>query len=133
MSTLNYTSRKGMKCSDRMHSSHAEKVDDKKEIKEPVKIQVSENVSLKQMPVLSTENQPIKISRVLPIEVEFGKEIKCDEVDMIIEFENGDIAISHPTKVEYDTSVLGEREAKLYFKDLMVKQKVKVIRPAVVE
>ena len=94
-----------------------------------VKKEVVEAV-VEQVQPANTEAKPVKIARLAneKIEVKWNEEIKCDDVNIIIEWSNDLMTIEHPTKIVADTSILGETSINIHYYGLAFRAKAVVIR-----
>lgn len=94
-----------------------------------VKEEVVEAV-VEQVQPANTEAKPVRIARLANerIEVKWNEEIKCDDVNIIVEWSNDLMTIEHPTKIVADTSVLGETPINIHYYGLAFRAKAVVIR-----
>ena len=79
----------------------------------------------------SSRVYPTKINQLLTeIEtIEFNKQIKPNEIDLIVEFSNNNLSIVKATSVECDTSVLGKTVLTIHYHNLQVSNFVTVVKP----
>lgn len=127
MGRLEFTPRKGINCPNRMIKK-GEKVETKVVVQKPIDIQISPATVIEKP--INDSIVPIKIVKVVDAKFEYMQNVRLEDVNIIVEFNNDALDITHPTQLEFDTSVLGKIEAIVHFENLSVKHLFEVIKPA---
>lgn len=126
MGRLEFTPRKGINCPNRMMKK-AEKVETKQVVEKPIEVQISPSTVVEK-PIVETI-VPVRIAKVVDVKFEYMQKVKLEDINIIVEFSNDTLNMTHPTELEFDTSVLGKIEAVVHFRDLSVKHLFEVVKP----